>query len=265
MLAFNPRQFYRFIFISAPIALSLGILLGAMPLTALAQEYDPPNRGLPGRREGGGTRGCWTATTDATDATLTALVPPQNFGYTLEAYPTFFVYVPESYAQAAAAAEFALVDDKGNEVYKATFQTTADTSIVALRLPEGINLPPLEVGKDYYWSFSLVCNLADRSADLVVDSWIQRIAPTPEQTSAIQTTPPTALPSFYAQEGIWYDALSSIAHLNGQLGNSVAASQWLNLLSSVGLGNITIDLAAQAPTVLQLNTPQSNAPQPTTP
>jgi Domain of Unknown Function (DUF928) len=255
MFSFNARQFYRSVLIATQVALSLGIILGGFPWVALAQEYDPPNRGLPGRREGGGTRGCWTGQDSASDRTLTALVPSQNFGYTLAAYPTFFVYIPPAYAQQAAAAEFALVDDKGNEVYKATFQTTANTSIVELGLPETINLPPLEVGKDYYWSFSLVCDLSDRSADLVVDSWIQRIEPTPEQARAIESATPEELPALYAQEGIWYDALHSLADNRTQLGNSVAASQWNQLLGSVGLDQITLDVAVQAPDTTQPEMP----------
>ncbi len=41
----------------APLSLLLGLLVVGTPLVAFAQSYNPPKRGLPGRREGAGTRG----------------------------------------------------------------------------------------------------------------------------------------------------------------------------------------------------------------
>jgi hypothetical protein len=170
---------------------------------------------------------------------MTALVPSQNFGYTLAAYPTFFIYVPQFYSENAVAAEFILSDADDNELYRANFQTAKTSGIISLSLPASANLPPLEVGKDYHWSFALVCDASDRSADVVVDSWIQRTTPTAELATQLQTATAEQQPAIYAQRGIWYDALNSLATLRGQTGNSVPASQWVNLLNSVGLVHIT--------------------------
>jgi hypothetical protein len=208
-------------------------------MAAIAQEYVPPNRGIPGRREGGGTRGCWSsATSIPLDLPLTALVPQQNIGYTLVGYPTFYLYVPQFYAEQATAAEFVLSDVDGNEVYKTTFQTNDTAGIISLSLPESANLPPLEVGKDYHWSFSLVCDVSDRSADVVVDSWIQRIEPDAQLSAALQTTPPAQLPNLYARSGIWYDALTSVVQLRQQPEQDVPAAQWETLLNSVELDDV---------------------------
>jgi hypothetical protein len=223
------------------VALALAIVLGGYPLAALAQEYTPPpNLGLPARREGGGTRGCWRSEPGAaSDIRLTAIVPAENSGYTLEAYPTFFIYVPPSYAEQAAAAEFIFSDEQDNEIYRATFQTTNKSGVLSLSLPANMNLPPLEIGRNYRWSFSLVCDLSDRSADIVVDSWIQRIEPTPELTATLQTTTLEQRPALYAQSSIWYDALTSLAQLSRQSGGFLPNSQWTNLLNSVGLEHIS--------------------------
>lgn len=229
----------RLLQIGLPLAFIVGIVLGGSPLAAIAQSYVPPDRGLPGRREGGGTRGCWRSDVSlAADDRLTAIVPSQNFGYTLAAYPTFFVYVPKFYAQNATAAEFILSDNNDNELYRATFQTSKTSGIISLSLPANANLPPLEIGKDYHWSFALICDMSDRSADVVVDSWIQRSQPTISLNTTLQGATPEQLPSIYAQAGIWYDSLRSLAVLR-QVGGTVPTLQWANLLQSVGLVHLT--------------------------
>jgi hypothetical protein len=237
------------------VALIVGTLLSGLPLAAIAQTSNPPiDIGLPGRREGGGTRGCWRSdsTISSTDR-LTALVPAQNFGYTSTNYPTFFVYVPQFYAENAVAAEFILSDEDDNELYKATFQTARTSGIISLSLPANANLPPLEVGKNYHWSFALICEMSDRSADVVVDSWIQRIEPSTTLQAELQQTSLEQRPSIYAQQGIWYDAISSLATLRSQTGGPVPASQWVNLLNSVGLVHITRETPIE-----RINLSQSN-------
>lgn len=230
----------------------VGVALAGFTPPALAQQYNPPDWGLPGRREGGGTRGCWvdqaarSSDIPASDIPLTALVPVQNVGYTSTAYPSFFVYVPQFYAEQAAGAEFLLSDAEGNDVYVATFQTNGNAGIVRLNLPNTGNLSPLELGKTYRWSFSLICDMDDRSADLVVESWVQRIELSPQVASAVQNTTSAQLPSIYAEAGIWYNALASLAELPYQPGNSMPASQWTNLLQSVELDHIARDIPIES-------------------
>lgn len=228
--------------------LAFSVIIGGFPLAAIAQDYVPPNRGLPGRREGGGTRGCWTnSTLAASQLKLTALVPAQNFGYTLEAYPTFLIYVPPFFAEKAAGGEFVLNDDQGNEVYRTEFQADNTSGIIRLSLPADANLLPLEVGKDYRWTFSLVCDLTDPSGNLVVDSWIQRTQPSTELTAELGQTAAQDLPALYARSGIWYDAIAQLTPPEGQSSNSVVLSQWRNLLNSVGLSNIASTLPPTLP------------------
>jgi len=232
----------------AQTLLALSVIVGGFPLDAIAQDYVPPNRGLPGRREGGGTRGCWTnSTVAASPIKLTALVPAQNFGYTLQAYPTFLVYVPPFFAEKAAGVEFILNDAQDNEVYRTTFEADNTSGIIRLSLPTDANLPPLEVGKDYHWSFALVCDLADPSGNLVVDSWIQRTRPSAELTAALGRTAAQDLPALYARSGIWYDAIAQLTPPQAQPRNAMVLSQWRNLLNSVGLNTIAGTLPPATP------------------
>jgi hypothetical protein len=232
-------------------AIALGITLSSVPIAALAQDYVPPNRGLPGRREGGGTRGCWTSTAPSRQHRLTAIVPAQNLGYTLSEYPTFFVYVPAAYVEKTAAAELILTDDQDNEIYRASFSTGNQSGILRISLPAEANMAPLEIGRDYRWSFALVCDPNDPSGNLVVDSWIQRVQPSPELAAAIATTSPADLPALYARSGIWYEAIASLSDLDRQPTDEAIVAQWQNLLNSVGLGNLAAELSVVPPNLSQ--------------
>lgn len=226
----NPRNAMRLM----AIALSSSIAFSALPLTAIAQNYNPPNVGLPGRREGGGTRGECAAV----DKTLTALMPDNNFGYTLDEYPTFYWYVPQIGAEAA---EFVLLDENNNEVYITTFQIADRPGLISLSLPENAGFPPLEPGKNYHWYFSLICDFNDRSGDLFTDGWVQRITldPGSELDTRLSSSPEDALAEVYAEQGIWFNALNVLAQdqINDP-NNPDIQTQWSNLLDSVGLNNL---------------------------
>jgi len=234
--------------IAVYLTFAIGIGLGGFPLLAIAQTYVPPDRGLPGRREGGGTR---SGSCAVGQPTLTALTPDKNFGQTLSSYPTWFWYVPQTSAQAA---EFVLLDNTNREVYKATFQIASNPGIISLTLPAHSNLAPLSVGQDYHWYFSLVCDRQDRSADVYTEGWIQRIQPDSALVQQLESAAEGDRPELYATNGIWYDAASSIADLRRlQPNNSTYRDQWNELLRSVELEN----LAAQP--LVQCCEPDSSA------
>lgn len=228
----------------AAIALASGFVFGAFPLTVFAQTYVPPQRGVPDRRVGGGTRGCWQNTlTTPSDETVTAIVPIESFGYSLSTYPTIYVYVPTFFAERAHSAEFFLTDADENDLYQLSFTEPIPGGILKIDLAEMENLPPLEAETSYRWSFVLTCDPGDRSADLYVGSWFQWIEPSAELANTLTTANPSQLASIYAQAGIWYDALS----------NAVAfPTQLQNLLNSVELYTVPI------------NTPVELQPTPTT-
>jgi hypothetical protein len=211
---------------------SIGIGLAALPTVALAQEYIPPQRGLPGRREGGGTRGDCLSSRQR----LTALMPDTNFGKTIAEYPTFFWYIPDVQPEAA---EFVLLDENDNELYRTSFRVTGDSGVISLSLPENAGMPPLEVGKDYHWYFSLVCDEIDRSGDAYTEGWIQRVAPDAALVARLETAAASDRPAIYAAAGIWHDALTSLADLRrAHPQNSSFVRGWRTLLNSVELANV---------------------------
>lgn len=214
--------------------LAAGLAVSALPMTALAQQYIPPDVGLPGRREGGGTRGDCAAV----GKSLTALMPDNNFGYTTEGYPTFYWYVPQIGAEAA---EFVLLDENNNEIYITSFQIADSPGLISLSLPSTAGFPPLEPGKNYHWYFSLVCDFADRSGDIFTDGWVQRIEIEPGSAldNRLNTEPVSEHPIIFAEASIWFNALDLLAQAmqNDPVDPSVE-EKWSNLLGSVGLNDV---------------------------
>lgn len=208
--------------------------IGLTGLAAQAQTFVPPDRGMPGRRQGGGTRGGNCQGQPA----LTALMPDTNYGQTLSPHPTWLWYVPQNSAESI---EFVLTDGS-RQIYKTTVQPPQQPGVVSVSLPS--SLPPLTVGTDYHWYFLLLCDIQDPSGDIFTGGWVRRIEPDAALARQLQTAEEAerlgrgfALrPTLYAQSGIWQDALSTLATLHRQQPeNAAITQQWQTLLGSVGL------------------------------
>lgn len=213
------------------LALTLGLV--ALPAPLSAQIFIPPDRGLPGRREGGGTRGDCAAS----QIPLTALIPDTNFGKTLQEYPTFFWYVPPIETQAA---EFVLMDEDQNEIYYTQFEIEEPGGIISISLPASGEVPALELGKDYRWYFALICDVNDRSRDIFAEGWVQRISPDPEFIDELNRIPMSDRPNLYAREGIWFDALMAFVQLRqAEPTNPTVRSDWFTFLESVDLEQLS--------------------------
>lgn len=209
----------------------VGLLVG-IAAPAFAQEFEPSEPGLPGRREGGGTRGgCLSQASQP--LALTALMPNTNTGLTVAEYPSFFWYVPQN---TAAAAEFVLLDQANVEVYKTLLPVSQQSGVLSLSLPADGSVPALEVGKSYRWYFSLICDPLDRSADSFTSGWIQRVEPSSTLTQALTSAAAEEKPIIYVNAGIWYEAVAALVELRReQPQNSQVLTQWQTLLHSVGL------------------------------
>lgn len=93
---------------------------------------------------------------------LTALVPKNKIARTVSDYPTFFFYLPQTEAELA---EFILEDESGNQIYQQDLTIKNLSGVIGLSIPANTNVPPLEVGKNYTWKFTVVCDPDDRSSD----------------------------------------------------------------------------------------------------
>lgn len=175
---------------------------------------------------------------------LTALVPANEVALTVAKHPTFFFYVPQTPTQA----EFVLWDENNDVFYKSTFTVTGSPGIVSLNLPA--DRPPLEVGKEYHWKFSMILNPQKRSIDLAVEGWTQRIEPSQTLVNELEKATPQAAPAIYAAAGIWHETLTSLAELRRSSANdSMLVNDWAALLESIEIDEIAQEPLVQCCTV----------------
>lgn len=236
------------------LSLKLSLIFGLagflqMPQVLLAQgipqrwevkEYQPPaGLGAPSRTAGAGTRSS-ERSCPVVGKPLTALLPTSRFGVTVTPYPAFFVYVPALSPQTPPLpVEFLLEDSNGNEIYKANFQTNGTSGIVTLNLPAQGGLAPLEVGQNYKWSFSIICQGNERSRDISVEGWVKRVALNPALGNQLKLASPQKQVELYAEAELWQDALATLVQLRRSYPNdSAIALSWQKLMSAAGLDNL---------------------------
>lgn len=135
----------------------------------------------------------------------TTASPQLVWGTTVEAYPTFWFYIPYSLNEQSELqfAKFVLLDEKKHIVGKPIYVRLPEKpSIVGLTLPNNVQL--LE-NKQYQWYFSIICDARKPSRNPSVTGWIEKISP-----------PQTLSGDFdYIREGIWYDLVTRIAERRG--------------------------------------------------
>lgn len=179
---------------------------------------------------------------------LTALVPQNKIGRTVSDYPTFFFYLPEieateateaTQATQATLAEFILLDPNGKQIYKQTLTITNLSGVIGVSIPASKNVPPLEVGKNYRWNFTVICEAEDRSADLLEIGTVRRVELSADIRSELEKADPRRKTAIYAENGIWQDALSNLAAARrDRPSDTVLSADWESLLDAVKLTKI---------------------------
>lgn len=210
----------------------LTLLLGSFSLPVWADDLVvPTNIGLPGRREGGATRdGCYSS-----QKFLQALTPEINIGKTLAAKPTFFVFVPPNNAEMGEVIIEEVQGSTKTRIYRADLPMSQEFGVIGLTPLAKADAPELEAGKTYRWTFQLYC---DGNPGDYVEGWIQRVPPSAELAEALKNASERDRLSLYAKEQYWYDQLQALVDLRRQQDDSMLSSNWKNILTSVGLGEL---------------------------
>ncbi len=197
----------------------------------------PPDQGAPGgRRRGGASRGSCQK-----DEALTALVPVTGklvWGLTAAERPTFLFFVPEILATELSA-EFVLQDEAGNHVVDPPITFTRSEmqpGVVSIPIPLSHMKEPLSVGKLYHWTFSISCDPAKPSASVFVQGSVQRVSLEPALQRQLKAATPRMKVNLYADNGIWHDALTTLADLRrAQPNDPTLVNDWDELLQQVDL------------------------------
>lgn len=209
----------------------------------------PPDRDAPGKRGGGAGRSC-----AAGDQSVTALMPEYQqalttggaitkvWATTTTERPTFWFDLPYE-KSTIAALEFVLQDNSSpaKDLYRGAIVPPDAPGIISILLPATV--PPLEVGKLYKWFFKvrLQCRSGASAAKPQIQKeelygWVQRVSPNPALTNQLKQATPQQQASLYAQNGIWFDALTISGKLHLANPQDVQLRKdWNDLLQSVGL------------------------------
>jgi Domain of Unknown Function (DUF928) len=216
----------------------------------------PPNRGIAGNRVGGASR---VSSKDPinegtkSDRHLTALVPEYKiatgsgtsnpeltkvWGITANEHPTLWFYIP--YAQNSISRIDFILSDGDNltnkTVYQNAIQSPTQPGIVNFSLPQ--TSTPLAIDKLYQWELKLTMK-RQLDREISVKGWIQRANLNSDLSERIKQSTPDRQAALYAENGFWYDALSTLAELRRERPQDLAILQdWKNILNSVDLDKL---------------------------
>ncbi|MEM1256350.1 MAG: DUF928 domain-containing protein [Cyanobacteria bacterium P01_H01_bin.21] len=219
--------------------------------------YSPPQKGTPpsGRQSGGAGRGpiCTLPDKVQSNDSLLALMPFQSVseqvnnqekqdprtdindqlvgGLTISERPTFWFFIPyvadpEFSGKQQRVAQFVLLDETNhpvlNELISAELRDTP-------RLVEYLLPYTLETDELYTWYFTVICDSEKLSRNPVVRGWVQRIEPTAEVKNALDNTSRFEQYLVYAENGIWFETINSLANIRRQFPN-LKREEWVTLL-----------------------------------
>lgn len=234
------------------VALTLGLTVN-VPVSVQAQDtFRPPrtSTGSPDNTQSGGTRGPECMVNEQKPV---ALVPASEIGATVAEFPTLYWYMPKSRAKAV---EFVLRDANQQQVYSVKYslaQYTEKTAqgddyfvegspgIMSLTVPASAGLSPLEIGKEYQWDLTVVCDPAnndpaDHDNRMLMTGGLKRVQADSNLALRAQQASPEERVALYQNAQLWYEAVGTIVELQRQrpTDRNLAAT-WDKLLNSVGL------------------------------
>lgn len=195
-----------------------------------APVYRPPLRGAPAGRVAGGTRG-----TDDELPLLQAL-SPGHVGLTINPQPSLYYILSEN---SDVTVEFAISPLRAAApTLELRWQPPQTAGTHAIHLADfGIHLQP---GIVYKWFVALVPDDEHRSQDVVTCGAIKMTDALPALKGALLAGGEDMAAHIYADSGLWYDALHSIARqIAARPDNPELAKAWSGLLEQAGLWNPT--------------------------
>jgi hypothetical protein len=206
------------------------------PKKKLSPPPAPKSRGVPGKR----TVSASMSGTNC-ELNLIALAPQfiQNtagqtsetsvWGKTISSYPTFWFFIPAT--QPSTKIEFSLQDTE-EDIYRVNIPIPQQPGIIGIKIPT--TQKPLQLDRDYHWTLKAkVCDGTSTVNRVHVDGWITKV----ELPKIISKSNSSEL---YINNGIWYDAVTSLAQQRSQQPKDISILQnWSDLLESVNLAELS--------------------------
>ncbi|GJQ58681.1 MAG: hypothetical protein SCALA701_14820 [Candidatus Scalindua sp.] len=169
--------------------------------------------------------------TDSDLATLSVLAP-NHVGLTVKEQPTLYWHLSNPMNNRI---EFGITQNQIIQpLLKTHLKVRPQTGIQTIRLADyGIRLLP---GKQYQWYIKIVQETENETKNNIVRGMIRRIKPDQALSAQIEKSETSTVPIIYAQEGIWYDAIETLATLIDTSPSSIKErEQFSSLLTGVGL------------------------------
>ncbi len=191
--------------------------------------YKPPaGRNMPVNREGGGTRG------EGDDEQYLAALVPNHVALTTMIQPSLFWYMS---IPATTHIEVTINNDNSFEPIVEASLNEQDKGIQRFNLSDyNINLLP---GIEYQWFITIVPDTERRSKDISATGMIKYVEPSKILTEKLAVANGIERSVIYAEEGVWYDALSSITELiDADPDNKSLRNERMSLLKQIGLNAV---------------------------
>ena len=192
--------------------------------------YQPPRRGAPNIRVGGGTRGL------TGEKPTVYVLAPDHVGLTVSEQPSLSWYVSKP---SKMRLEILVIDEEGIDPL---LELTLDSKnlkegIQSINLAKhGVKLKP---NVKYQWSVVLIAEEGHRSNDVVSSGMIERRTIKKSLTAKLAKASSEEDVFIYAQEGYWYNAINALRVLIKKNPNDLALqNQYSELLTQVGLTDI---------------------------
>ena len=162
--------------------------------------YQPPSRGAPGGRVGGGTRG-------PSEAPVLYALVPDHVAMTSEEQPQLVWYLSKT---TSYPLEFTVVERDGVEpLLEVPLPSPLEPGVQILSLPE-YDLK-FEPGKTYQWFVSLVPDAAHRSQDIIAGGTLEMSQLPGGMAENVRQANPLDATKLFAKAGFWYDAMATIS------------------------------------------------------
>lgn len=241
--------------LSYPVALQISL----SAVTAAPVKFKlpaPPPRGIAGTRSAAASR---TTSCPIVSQPLTAIVPEhpsaegdQVWGLTKMEHPTFWFYIP--YAKTSLADISFTLQDESNPI--ATKIIYENSNIAAAPTPGMIRItlpkssPILATNKPYHWFLKLNMGCTSGQRQIFVEGWVQRVELDRNLSTRIDRATPVEKFALSAENGLWHDALTTLANIRAIKPQDSGLSQdWQNLFDTIGLGNLANQPLSENPQV----------------
>ncbi len=194
--------------------------------------YNPPKRGAPGGRVGGGTRG------SGQELPFLNVLAPDHVGLTTQEQPTLYWYLSKPTTHPI---ELVIIQSVGikpmGKLIEIPILPLAQPGIHRIRLGDyGVKLAP---GTQYQWFVTSVVKPDRRSKDIIAGGFIERVGdPEAIQMKLVQAGEASAA-RVYAETGIWYDAVMALSEMIDAAPNDPRLRrQRAALMQQVGLPDV---------------------------